>query len=323
MVFAGSRRGGVNASTRTDDSGAFRMEGLEDGEFSVTVQPAPGAGGRSVSRTVAVAGETSQDFEVPTASLSGVVIAAATKQPLEGVRVGASLQGGASADGGRRAGGASTDTNGRWFLDDVEPGTWELVFRRDGYLEETRNAVASEAGGDGGTVELNRGEGLELRVRDGLYQIPLRGVSVRVRDGAGGSVLSTFVSLDGDGKGEVPSLKPGRYSLVVESGGYAAQRIEGVVVPAAPLPVALTPGGAVEIRAGEASRAKGSATLHDALGRPHPLRAFGEEGRVVLPASGVATLGNLAPGTYTLAVEGVAPKAFTVTEGGRTVVELP
>jgi hypothetical protein len=299
------------------------MEGIEDGEYSVTVQPAPGSGGRAVTKTVAVAGETTQDFDVPTASLSGVVVAAATKQPLEGVRVGATLQGGAAGDGGRRLGGATTDTNGRWFLDDVEPGTWDLVFRRAGYLEETRNAVAAEDGGDGGTVEMTRGEGLELRVRDGIYQIPLRGVSVRVKDGAGGNVMSTFVSLDGDGKGEVPSLKPGRYALVVESSGYAAQRLEGVVVPAAPLPVALTPGGSVEIRAGEASRAKGSATLRDALGQPHPLRAFGEEGRVFLPASGVATLGNVAPGSYTLAVDGVAPKGFTVTEGGRTVVELP
>ena len=289
----------------------------------MSVQPAPGAGGRSVSKSVTVSGETTLDFDVPAASLSGIVVAAATKQPLEGVRVSATLQGGASTDGGRRFGGASTDTNGRWFVDDVEPGTWELVFRREGYLEETRNAVASETGGDGGDVELTRGEGLELRVRDGIYQIPLRGVSVRVKDGAGANLLSTFVSLDGDGKGEVPSLKPGRYSLLVESSGYAAQRYEGVVVPAAPLPVSLTPGGAVEIRAGEASKAKGSATLRNALGQPHPLRAWGEEGRVFLPVSGVATLSNLAPGSYTLAVEGLAPKGFTVTEGGRTAVELP
>ncbi len=47
------------------------------------------------------------------------------------------------------------------------------------------------------------------------------------------------------------------------------------------------------------------------------------EGRVTLPAAGNEVLENLAPGSYTLAVEGVAPKGFTVTEGGRTVVELP
>ena len=323
MVFAGPRRGGANASARTDDAGAFRLEGLEEGEFNVNVQPPAGSGGRGVSKSVNVSGEATVDFDIPTASLSGIVVAAATKQPLEGVRVSATLQGGASTDGGRRFGSASTDTNGRWLVDDVEPGSWDLVFRREGYLEATRSASATETGGDGGTVEMTRGEGLELQARDGIYQIPLRGVSVRVRDGSGGNVLMTYVSLDGDGKGEVPSLKPGRYALVVESNGYAVQRFEGVVVPGSTLPIALTPGGAVEIRAGEASRAKGSATLRNAAGQPHPYRAFGEDGRVLLPASGVATLPNLAPGSYTIAVEGIAPKGFTVTEGGRTAVELP
>jgi protocatechuate 3,4-dioxygenase beta subunit len=323
MLFAGGRRTGGNASTRTDDAGAFRLEGLENGTYSVSVQPAPGGAGRPVSKTVEVTGDTTVDFDVPTASLSGTVLAAATKQPLEGVRVAATLQGGTATDAPRRFGGASTDTNGRWFLDDVEPGTWELVFRREGYLEEKRNATASEGGSDGGSVELTRGEGLELRVRDGVYQIPLRGVTVRVKDGTGANVLSTYVALDGDGRGEVPSLKPGRYALVLDSSGYAAQRFEGVVVPAAPLAVALTPGGAVEIRVGEAWRAKGSAILRNAAGQPQPLRAYGEDGRVVLSASGVVSLPNVVPGSYTLGADGVAPKAFTVTEGGRTVVELP
>jgi hypothetical protein len=324
MVFAGPQRGGANASARADDSGRYRLEGLEDGDYRVSVQPSPGmGGGAGLSKTVPVSGETRLDFEIPTASLSGIVLAASTKQPLEGVRVGAALQGGASVEVGRRFAGATTDTNGRWFLDDVEPGTWDLTFRRTGYLEEKRSASASEGGGDGGEVELTRGEGLELRVADGLYRIPLRGVSVRVKDGAGASVAATSVSLDGNGFGEIPSLKPGRYSLVVDSSGYAAQRFDGVVVPGAPFPVSLTPGGSVEIRAGEASGGKGVATLRNALGQPHALRAFGEEGRVFLSAGGVATIQNLAPGSYTLAVDGVAPKGFTVTEGGRTLVELP
>ena len=94
-------------------------------------------------------------------------------------------------------------------------------------------------------------------------------------------------------------------------------------MPGAPFPAALTPGGAVELRLGEALRGKGTATLRNSLGQPHAFRAFGEEGRVGVASSGVATIANLAPGSYTLSVEGVAPKGFTVTEGGKTVVELP
>ena len=170
---------------------------------------------------------------------------------------------------------------------------------------------------------MTRGEGLELRVRDGIYQIPLRSANVRVKDGAGAVVTSTWLSLDGDGKGEISSLRPGRYTLVLGSDGYATQVLEGVVVPGAPLPVVLTPGGSIEVRPGEASKAKGSATLRNALGQPHPYRSWGTEGRVALPAAGSEVVENIAPGSYTLAVEGAAPKGFTVTEGGRTVVELP
>ena len=322
MVFASPLRGGSGSSTaRADESGAYRIEGLADGEHVVNVQPSPGSGGQPVSRRVDVSGETTLDVEVPTASLWGFVVYASTKQPLEGARVVGRVEGGLAGEG--RAGVATTDSNGRWSLDDVEPGPWTLTFRREGYLEKKGSAIASEAGGDAGTVELTRGAGLELRVTDGVFGIPLRGVSVRIRDGAGASVATTFVSLDGDGRGEVPSLPPGRYALVAESSGYAARRFDGVVVPGNGLPVVLTPGGAVEVRAGEVSRGKGSATLRDAAGRLHAVRAFGEEGRLPVPASGVATIPNLAPGSYTLAVDGVAPKGFTVAEGGRTVVELP
>ena len=222
-----------------------------------------------------------------------------------------------------RPGFATSDSNGRFFVDDVEPGAYTLTLRRSGYQEASDKASATDEGGDAGTIEMTRGEGLELQVRDGIYQIPLRSANVRVKDGAGATVTSTWLSLDGDGKGEIASLRPGRYTLVLGSNGYATQVLEGVVVPGAPLPVVLTPGGSVEIRPGEASRAKGTATLRSALGQPHPYRSWGNEGRVNLPAAGNEVVENLAPGSYTLAVEGVAPKGFTVTEGGRTVVELP
>ncbi|MBK9088757.1 MAG: hypothetical protein IPL90_06800, partial [Holophagales bacterium] len=213
--------------------------------------------------------------------------------------------------------------NGRFFVDDLEPGAHKLTLRRSGYQEAGDAASATEDGGDAGTIEMTRGDGLEVRVRDGIYQIPLRSANVKVKDGTGATVTSSWLSLDGDGKGEISSLRPGRYTLVLGSNGYATQVLEGVVVPGAPLPVVLTPGGSVEIRPGEASRARGNATLLNSLGQPHPYRSWGGEGRVTLPAAGNEVLENLAPGSYTLAVEGVAPKGFTVTEGGRTVVELP
>ena len=314
-VSVGGRSG--SASGRTDDGGSYRIEGITTGDYTANVQAA--AGGRGVSKEVRIDGDVSLDVELPLARLFGVVVDGSTKQPLADARVTANLESSASS----RPGFATSDSNGRFFVDDVEPGAYKLTLRRSGYQEASDNASATEEGGDAGTIVMTRGEGLELRVRDGIYQIPLRSASVRVTDGTGATVTSTWLSLDGDGKGEVASLRPGRYTLVLGSNGYATQVLEGVVVPGVPLPVALSPGGSVEFRPGEASRAKGIATLRNAVGQPHPYRSWGPEGRVTLPAAGTEVLENLAPGSYTLAVDGVAPKGFTVTEGGRTVVDLP
>lgn len=317
-ITAGTSRGGPGASARSDEGGAYRIEGLTPGDYVVYAMDGIGMAPR-VSKSIRIDGEASLDFDLPLARFSGTVVDGATKQPLADARVAASLDG----KPGARPGSATTDSNGRFFVDDVEPGSYTLTLRRSGYQEAHADATATEAGGDAGTIEMTRGEGLELVVRDGIYQIPLRAVSVRAKDGAGMTVLSTFVSLDDDGKGEIPSLKPGRYTLVVESGGYATQVLDGIVVPGAPLPVALTPGGSVEVRPGEASRAKGAALLRNAIGQPHPYRAWGPEGRVPIPAAGPAVVDHLAPGSYTLGADGVAPKGFTVTEGARTVVDLP
>lgn len=318
-VFVGGRSGSAGGSGRTDESGAYRVEGLEPGDYNVSVQPGSG-GGRAVSKEVRIDGEASADFELPMASLFGFVVDGATKQPLADARVTAVPDGNAAG----RTGYATTDSNGRFAVEDVEPGAYTLTLRRSSYQEARDSATATEAGGDAGTIEMTRGEGLALKVLDGIYQIPLRSANVRVRDGTGATVTSSWLSLDGDGKGEISSLRPGRYSLVLGSNGYATQVLDGVVVPGAPLPVALTPGGSVEILPGEASRAKGEAKLLNALGQAYPYRSWGgADGRVALPKAGSELLENLAPGSYTLAVEGVAPKGFTVTEGGRTVVELP
>lgn len=318
-VSANDMRRWLSASARTDESGAYRIEGLAAGSYTVVVRTSLDADGRGVTREVRVDGEATLDVDLPTASLFGVVVDAATKRPLADARVAAGPDDPATG----RTGWATTDSSGRFLVEALGTGAHTLVIRRSGYQEVRETAEATEAGGDAGTIEMTRGDGLELSVRDGIFGIPLGSVSVRGTDPAGSIVFSTRVSLDGEGKGELRSLRPGRYSLVLGSDGYATKPVEGVVVPGAPLAVALTPGGSVEVRSGEASRARGAAMLRDATGRPYPYRAWGGAGEVSLSAAGTQLLPNLAPGSYTLGVEGAAPKAFTVTEGGRTLVELP
>ncbi len=328
LVFASARSGGGvvtigggSASGRSDDSGAYRIEGLAKGSYSVTVQP--GTDGRPQTQEVAVDGDATLDFDLPLARLEGRVVESGSGQPLSDATVSATKSGGGTTAGPRGFGGGTTDSDGHFALEDLDPGSYQLQVRRAGYEPETRSVTAAESGGDVVTVELKRGDGLALQVTDGVYGVPLRGVTVRVRDGSGATVAGSFVTLDSDGRGEVPSIKPGVYTVVLDTGGYAARRLDGISVPGPTLPVSLTPGGSVEIHVGPETQAKAqAATLLDASGLPAVVSAFGADGRVPLTGA-VRTLDHLAPGNYSLTVEGGASKTFSVTEGGKTVVQLP
>ena len=79
---------------------------------------------------------------------------------------------------------STTDSNGRFLIDGLEPGTLTLSARRTGYLLERRTVEAREDSASEVTVELKRGEGLALRARDGVYGVPLRGLFALARDAA-------------------------------------------------------------------------------------------------------------------------------------------
>jgi len=145
----------------------------------------------------------------------------------------------------------------------------------------------------------------------------------RATDPAGTPVLAGQVPLDSEGRGEIPSLRPGRYTLRLGAAGYAPVALD-VAVPSAPLDIALTPGGALEIHAGPETLARpgASARILTAAGEPYLPSVFSPDGRIPLSAP-VRRVENVAPGRYTLVVEGGAVRDFSVAEGGRAVVEVP
>ena len=141
---------------------------------------------------------------------------------------------------------------------------------------------------------------------------------MRVADGSGTAVFSGSVSLDSDGRGEVPSLRPGTYEVRAESSGYAPVSLPGVAVPSRTLSLLLTPGGSLEIQAGPATLALPQATgrLIGAGGRPYMWSAFTPDGKIRLTGP-VRRLENVAPGRYSFEVEGGERREVTVSEGGR------
>ncbi len=217
---------------------------------------------------------------------------------------------------------ATTDSSGHFLFEDLEPRRYRLSFQKPAYQVETRELTAAEEGD--ARIEMRRGEGIGLEARDGIFATPLRGLFVRVLDSSGSSAFAGSVSLDSEGRGEVPSLKPGVYEVRAESSGYAPASLPGVAVPSRTLTLVLTPGGSLEIQAGPQTLALPQATarLLGADGRVYMWSAFTTDGQIRL-AGPVRRLENVAPGRYTLEVEGGVRRDVTITEGGRAVVSLP
>jgi protocatechuate 3,4-dioxygenase beta subunit len=319
--------GGRQAASRTDESGAYRLEGLQEGTYAVIANADVFAGGSSTRKSVTLNGDQSLDLAFPTAKISGIVTDGGSKQPLADATV--ELAGAAGTGPFQRM--STTDSNGLFTFTDLDLQAYTLNARKADYQYDKRAVTAADDGSSENlSIELTRGEGIGIRVKDGVYGVPLRGVLARVFDGARSPVFTGTLSLDRNGVGEIPSLKPGRYSLIVDASGYAPAVLDGVSVPSQTVPITLTPGGSIDITAGPKTLAAGTAhaTLKTASGTPYPYTAFNIDGRVVVSADGSGQRGfrrieNVAPGSYTLAVDGGASKVFSVAEGGLTPVELP
>lgn len=303
---------GGSAMGVTDDDGRYGLEALNDGTYQVQVS----GQGVSYRKVLNVSGDTNGDIALPPIAITGVVTEAESNEPLEGASVQADAGGSTSAFQMKRA---TTDSRGFYSIDDVDPGSYQVTARKDGYQLKTQGvSIASSS------VEVNiglaRGSGLAIRGVDGLTGLPLRGITAVAYSDSGTVAFSGYVSLDSEGKGEIASLAPGRYSVYVFSEGFATRSFPLVVVPSPTLGIALTPGGRVEIRTDTPVTAR----LVDSSGAPYLFFPFRRDGRLSVPAP-VAAWDHVAPGSYQLIVSGASGESavpFNVTEGATTTVQV-
>src|SRR5262249_33205678 len=140
-----------------------------------------------------------------------------------------------------------TDSNGHYFLDDVDSGAYKLTARKAGY-QMTSQSVTVGAESTESSFSMQRGQGLTIHAADGLTGLPLKGLTALAYGAGGAVVCAGTVSLDSTGRGEIPSLAPGVYALYIFSDGYSPRSFPALQIPAPPLAVGLTPGGRVEVR---------------------------------------------------------------------------
>jgi len=323
--------GGRQAATTTDDSGAYSLQGLQEGAYAVSASTSPLSGGVAsvVRQTVSLTGDQNLDLAFPMGTVSGIVTDADTKQPLQDVTVALSPPaGGGGAGGGQRM--TQTDSTGRFQFASIAPQAYTMNTSKTDYQFDNRQITAADDGSSENlTIELTRGQGIEIQARDGIVGVPMSGVNVRVLNGARAVVFGGSIALDSNGIGEITSLKPGSYSLYVSASGYSTIYIPSVSVPSQTLPVTLTPGGAADITVGPKSFVAGimRGTLQSG-GLPYPYTPFATDGRLSIAADptgvkGFRRLTNLAPGSYVLTLDGGGGTTFSVSEGGITPVALP
>ena len=310
---------GRQASGRTDENGAFRITGLEPGRVNISAFAETFSS--QASRIVELASDMTVDLVIPTAKLLGTVLDAASSLPLESTVELQRTVPASSGSGGQMRLSATTDSSGRFAFDDLEPVDYRVTARRSGYESVTQTVRASEQGEDL-RLELKRGSGLSLEAKDAQMGFGLRGLFMRVQEGTEDAFVGN-VSLDGEGKGEIPGIPAGSYTITAQASGYAPVRVPNVMAPSTVLRLAFTPGGAVEFQTTEDFLKDGprSGQLVSLSGAPVGMGLGGPNSFRLSRLS--QRLENLSPGRYRLTFEGGVEKTFAVSEGGVAIVAIP
>lgn len=318
-VSAFSAGTGRQGSGRTDESGAFRVAGLEPGR--VTVSAFAENFSSQTSQIVDLKADLSIDLVIPTAKLVGTVVDSASDLPLEST---VELQRALPAPGG--SGGqmrtsVTTDSSGHFAFDDLESVDYRITARRSGYESALQTVTAKEFGEEI-RLELKRGSGLSVEAKDAQMGFGLRSVFVRVQRGEV-EAFAGLVSLDGEGQGEVPGIPPGSYVVTAQAPAYAPVRVANIAAPSMVLRLAFTPGGAVEFQTTE-DFLKGGARSGQLVSLAGGPVGMGPSGPSSFRLSRLnQRVENLAPGQYRLTLEGGVAKTFEIVEGGRAVVAIP
>jgi hypothetical protein len=193
--------GKVPQSVTTGQGGGFSVE-VEAGDYLVSARRGSEAGALASPISVS-AGHTVKDVQVrlgQAAALEGSVVASSTGAPVAGARVDVSPFT-RSGDSGR----AVTDEAGRFVVEPLAPGSYDLVVSAPGFSTLPRRGL-TVASGERFSVELSlTGTGaVEGQVRDGQGR-PMPGVQVVAGD--------RWSPMTGDSAAESRTDAEGRYRL--------------------------------------------------------------------------------------------------------------
>jgi hypothetical protein len=280
--------------------GSYEVGGLEPGDYDVRVNV---NGGGNDSVPYSVVGNATFDIDLKGATVRGTVVDAATGVPLADVQISAS----SGSPQLRAWSSANSDGDGRFVLDMLPDGTFNVRANREHYAPATQTLTVS--GGSAPPLELRLTRGLEavLRIVDATTGAPLDG-SVTLIDVQQKKVAGTGSGRSEDGATHVWAAA-GSYRAQVHANGYVPQTLD-VTVPGPEVRVAMTRAATLVITSRSGGRfrlvppAMGGVVGGVVVGSP------GGSG-ITVPPGGRLPITSLTPGVYE--VDKLAPDLKSVT----------
>jgi len=230
----------------TSDDGSFVLEGIKPGSTQVVVN-APGYTTARVPNIEVEDGKTTQDVEVDVetgAKLTGRVTGP-DGSPLSGVSVrNDQMAGGRVMRFDTSDNGATTDPNGEYTIESLDPGEKTFAFTRSGYIAQQKTVTIPSGKDARLDVQLSTGmRATGFVVTDGGAPIPdasVRAASASDMDG-GREGRS-----DGNGAFTIEGLATGHYTFTAVKSGFSPGVLRDIgIASSGPVRVILKSGGVI------------------------------------------------------------------------------
>jgi hypothetical protein len=194
MMGSADAKSGIVYRAQTSQDGRYEIEGLPAGEYRFKVED-------DVGRSIAIAGDTVLNIEIPAVQVGGRVLEDAGAVPIVGAEI---YVRGMDAATSRVHAYERSDDFGEFKMTGVEPGDLELTVYKPGY-EMYRERIAYSSPITGKTIRLRRGGGVEVRVQRSANGEPAHGFLVSEKLADGPWVIDYWIPLDQNGIGFIPT----------------------------------------------------------------------------------------------------------------------
>jgi 5-hydroxyisourate hydrolase-like protein (transthyretin family) len=233
------RRGGNGGGSPINADGTYEVTGLAMGTYDVRVSAA--GGGAIHQTTYNVTGNGTFDIDVRGSGMHGRVVDARTGAPVGDVNI--AVTGGAQNRTNRNA---VTDSDGRFSIDLLPPGSYKFMAQRDRYAAARQDITVP----DSAPAEV------DVRME------PVQAMIVRTVDAQSGAPVDASVWVTSPGALNGPPVQgvrgepgetrlylgPGEYRLNINARGYASQQ-SSISVPGPEVRVQLAQTGSLMVLA--------------------------------------------------------------------------